>query len=126
MPFATTSFRRPVQIIREAPGTYTGGVWSSGALSQMAIMATIQPAKLTDYDQMQAEHGGQRLERMIRVYSDTELRIADPRSASGSTLQAGDVVLYTPGRYRVVGQAIWVGGMTLDHYRYLAVLELAA
>lgn len=126
-----TSFRRPLMIVRAVPGAYVNGIWQPGSERMMSILATVQPARLTDYDLMQAEHGGQRLERMIRVYTSTELLIADPRSATRTTVQSGDVVLYgpplarAPGRYRVVGQSIWAGGMTLDHFRYLATQELA-
>jgi trimeric autotransporter adhesin len=124
-----SSFRAPLVIHRETPGSYVAGVWQPGGEASVTIMANVQPATIFDYDRMQAEHGGQRLERMIRIYTGSELLVSDPAGVSGSTEQAGDIVLYdpplarAPGRYRVIGQAIWAGGMSVDHYRYLAALE---
>lgn len=124
-------FRRPLVIYREAPGAYVDGVWQSGWQTEFTILANVQPATLFDYDRMRAESGGQRLERMIRIYTGTELLLSDPASVFNNTEQAGDIVEYaTPlanqsGRYRVIGQAIWAGGMNLDHFRYLAAMEPA-
>ena len=125
----TTSFRRPYVVDREAPGHYGGdGVWVPGQVTQTSIMATVMPAALSDYERVNDEHAGLRVDGLVRVYTDTEMNVADPRNDAGSQVQAADVIYYppaaygTPQRYRIVSRSTWRNGLSVDHYRFLAAL----
>jgi hypothetical protein len=132
----TTIFRKPYLILRQTPGTYVAGIWMPGTEIEISISATIQPAKLVDYDMMKAEQANRRIDRMVKVYTDTQLFLDDPRSAvigadGKPHIQAADVLLYPPmmhgkpERYTIVGEQMYRGGMSVDHFRYLAIMEPA-
>ena len=127
----TTSFRKPFAVMRAGSGDYVSGIWTPNPETTVTISATIQPASLTDYDQLQAELGGERFKRVIRIYTDAELNVADPRADASGRGSIADVVLYPyspnagPGRYRIVSVAAWQSGV-LSHYKYLATADLEA
>lgn len=117
-----SSFRRPVQVIRRAAGQWVGGRWVEGPDGPAdTIMASVQPATLSDDDTLQALPEGRRVEAMVRVYTDAVLTVA------GADNTNGDRVVWPhgprPGHYLVRAVSPWQSGV-ISHYRYLAVLEV--
>lgn len=115
-----SSFRYPVNIERRAPGEYVDGVWVPGGPTPDTIMATVQPATASDYDQMAALPEGRRVEGLIRLYTTAEMQVA------GETADAsGDLVTWPDGlrgrKYEVVARSPWQSRI-IPHYRYLAAL----
>lgn len=117
-----SSFRRPVQVIRRGEGQWVDGRWVAGGdEAPITIMASVQPATLSDYDTLQALPEGRRVEAMVRIYTDAVLNVA---GADGTN---GDRVVWPhgprPGKYLVRAVSPWQSGV-ISHYRYLAVLEV--
>lgn len=111
------SFRKPHQVVLREEGGYVQGTWVDGIeLEPISILASVQPASAGDYDQMRAEPGGRRIERMVRIYTDARLPVA------GETDQNGAILLWEGGRYVVIAVSPW-RSTALAHYRYLAALE---
>jgi hypothetical protein len=111
------SFRKPQTVITRQPGQYVGGRWVDGNENPpTTIMASIQPATASDYDQMQAEPGGRRIECMVRVYTAARLDVAGEANSNGA------VLLWEGERYLFVAVSPW-RSTALAHYRYLAALE---
>ena len=109
-----SGFRKQQTIIPRAPGQYVKGEWVDGADgTPITIRASVQPASSGDYDQMQAEQPGRRVERMVRIYTDARLAVA----GEGST--NGDFLSWMGERYLVVAVSPWQSGV-ISHYRYLA------
>lgn len=119
-----TSFRYPVAIERRAPGAYVGPTWVPGAITPDEIMATVQPAQLSDYDMMAALPEGRRVEGMIRVYTDAVLTVAgETANASGDLIVWPDGQRGSPPRtYEVVARSPWQSRI-IPHFRYLAALN---
>lgn len=113
--------RYPVTIRRRAPGSYVAGRWVPGAVGgPETIMATVQPARLVDYDEMQPLPEGRRVESLVRVYTVTALEVAgeDPGS-SGDLLEWPDGL--RTGQYVFMARSPWQSRI-IPHYRYLAAL----
>lgn len=101
------SLRKPLQIQRRAAGAWTAGRWVPGALgAPETILASVQPATLSDYDKMEPLLEGRRVESIQRVYTDIEMAQAD-------------VVLWRGAEYEVVDVSPWQSGI-ISHFRYLA------
>lgn len=113
-------FRTPQQLKRKAPGSYVDGVWVQGGLeTDFTISATIQPASLSDYDELRATAGGRRIERAVRIYTNERLVVA------GETDNNGDVLIWEGARYEVIAVSPWRTTL-IKHYRYWASKELEA
>lgn len=112
-------FRKPYQIIPRAEGEYVQGKWVDGLeLEPVTILASVQPASAGDYDQMRAEPGGRRIERMVRIYTDAVLQVAGEDDTNGA------ILLWEGGRYLVIGVSPW-RSTALAHFRYLAAQEVS-
>lgn len=117
-----TSFRYPVTVERRTPGHWNGPAWVPGALAvPTSILATVQPAVLSDYDQMAALPEGRRVEGMIRIYTDEVLQVAGENSDAD-----GDLITWPDGqrggrKYEIVARSPWQSKI-IPHYRYLAAL----
>lgn len=111
------SFRKPQTIFTRQPGQYINRRWVDGAEDPpTTIMASVQPATAADYDQMQAEPSGRRIERMVRVYTSARLDVA------GESNRNGAILLWQGERYLFIAVSPW-RSTALKHYRYLAALE---
>lgn len=111
------SFRKPQTIITRQPGSFIKGRWVDGAENPpTTILASVQPATSGDYDQMRAEPGGRRIERLVRVYTRARLDVA------GESDRNGAILLWEGERYLFVAVSPW-RSTALRHYRYLAALE---
>lgn len=107
--------RYEVIVYRRAPGSYVAGRWHPGVAVQGVILATVQPAQLADYNQMEALLEGRRVEALVRVYTDEKMTVAGAGpETSGDMLQWGDGRPYV---FRAVSP--WQSGI-IPHYRYLA------
>jgi len=110
------SFRKPHQIILCGEGKYVQGKWVDGMEQEpITIMASVQPATAGDYDQMRAEPGGRRIERMVRMYTDARLPVAGEDGSNGA------ILLWEGGRYVLIAVSPW-RSTALAHFRYLAAL----
>lgn len=113
-----SGFRTSQTVYKHANGGYVGGRWVPGAAgAPTTILASIQPATTSDYDTMQPTIGGRRIERMIRIYSDTEL------VAAGQDWTNGDEILWRGNRYLVIAVSPWQSDV-ISHFRMHAVKRL--
>lgn len=115
------SLRYPVTIYRRAPGAWVAGRWvdpADGAASQ--IMATVQPAVLSDYDRLEPLLEGRRVEALVRVYTAEDLACA-----ADTPTTAGDVLLYRGERYVFMARSPWQSNI-ISHFRYLAARLIPA
>ncbi len=119
-----SSFRQPFPFERRAPGAYVDGHWKNGEVtSRFTVMASVQPARISDYDTLQANVEGRRIESAVRIYTDDVLVV------SGYDDRNGDRLLWPyaprPGAYVLMAVSSWQSKV-ISHYRYLAVLEVEA
>lgn len=112
-----SSFRTEQNVYRKTLGEYVSGVWVEGEELPLTIMASVQPATLSDYDRMQSTLAGRRVEAMIRLYSDTALIPA------GADFTNGDEVEWFGTRYLVIAVSPWRSNV-IPHYRMMAVKVL--
>ncbi|WP_029046241.1 hypothetical protein [Cupriavidus sp. amp6] len=117
-----SSFRKPTQIRRRAAGQWVEGRWVDGAEEGIVtIPASVQPLRLSDYDELQAQMEGRRIEAAVRIYTGEVLNVA------GANDRNGDKLIWPfaprPGEYLVVAVSPWQSGV-IPHYRYHAVLEI--
>lgn len=105
-----SSFRRPLEITRRAPGQYVDGIWQEGAETTLTIMASVQPA--TPDDMMMLPEG--RRERSAYVlFTATPLRTAVEGRHNADTLE-----IYGEA-YEVTQVGVWQNNV-LPHYRAIA------
>jgi len=119
-----SSFRRPQTIRTRLPGYRMRGRWKEGEPDQdKTILASVQPAKTGDYDELQANPEGRRVRAAVRIYTSEVLDVAGQEWTNGDRLIWGAGPL--AGEYLLVGVAPWQSGV-IPHYRYLAVLLAAS
>ncbi len=108
--------------ITRTPGSWVNGRWVEGQEVGSTVRASIQPATKGDYDQLQAQDSGRRVESAIRLYTRVQLNVA------GDDDTNGDIVIYSGDRYLITAESNWQMGMGggVDHYRYLAVRQKPA
>jgi hypothetical protein len=113
------SLRYPVLIQRRAAGAWVGGRWVPGApAAAETIMATVQPMRLADNDEMQPLLEGRRIESIVRVYTSSLLEIAaEDWNASGDLLLWPEAQL--DRAYVFFARAAWQSRI-IPHYRYFA------
>lgn len=100
-------------------GRFEQGVWVEGASgSPFEIMASVQPARRIDYDRMELRENGSVINRMVRIYTDSNLKQA---GNDGSAISDGDMLLYDGCEFLIRDKSIWQSGV-ISHYRYLAVM----
>ncbi|WP_237173039.1 hypothetical protein [Paracandidimonas lactea] len=108
------TIRTPQTIIPRSEGSRVNGIWQDGAdLPAITILGSVQPATKGDYDQLQAEQSGRRIERLVRLYTDARLPVA------GEDRTNGAILLWEGERYLLVAVSPW-RSTALKHYRYLA------
>ena len=115
------TLRRPYWAIPRQPGGYVAGEYvqaSEGA--PVGIIAGIQPASAFDYQLMQSNIEGRRINGMFRIYCNTRLNVA------GDGDLPGDIVLDDSGRrLLIIGVAErQVLRTETSHYKYYAVREI--
>lgn len=98
-------------------GSFVQGVWVAGEEGQpFEIMASVQPASRADYDRMKLQPNGAVINRMVRMYTEANLKQA---GNDGGTISDGDVLLYDECEFLILDKSSWQSGV-ISHYRYLA------
>lgn len=105
------SFRKPIDILREAAGSYVNGLWSPGARSSTTAMASVQPVAMGR--DMQALPEGRHLSDFVKIYTDDRLSV----TADGEGVQP-DIVAHDGYGYEVIDIAASQSGV-INHYKYL-------
>ncbi|MGB3432389.1 hypothetical protein [Achromobacter sp.] len=117
------SFRRPHVVRTRLPGRHERGHWVDGASGpDKPILASVQPAKAGDYDQLQVHPEGRRVRAAVRIYTSADLVVAGQDWTNGDCLVWGVGPL--AGEYQLVAVSPWQSGV-IPHFRYLAVLLAA-
>lgn len=109
--------RTPQQMMFRSPGQRVNGIWQEGAETPGTIVASVQPSSLSDNDQLQNMLGGKRIERAVRIYTNTRLNVAGENGSNG------DILIWQGTRYVVSAVGQW-RTTPLRHYRYIAIKEL--
>lgn len=110
--------RTPQQVLIRSPGYRDENErWVEGSETSGTILASVQPATSSDYDELRSNPEGRRIERVVRVYTDSRLSVA------GESLTNGDILLWEGARYIFVAVSPW-RTTVLKHFRYLASKEL--
>lgn len=103
-----SSFREAVTIKRQT-GTYTDGVWVPGGEVDVAILASIQPARSRD---MQNLPEGRRTKSAFVLYTDTELLT----SKDGSNIKKADQLTIVGDVFEVMFVERWQNRV-IPHYK---------
>lgn len=117
------SFRRPVRVLRQSPGTYgDDGRYTRGTSSEMAIMASVQPLGSRERYTVVGPEGGRNI-AYIKVYTDVYLR---PQRASeaGTDGQDADIIEWMGRHFMIVQCDAYQSGV-ISHYRAYAKEVLA-
>jgi len=108
-----SSFRKPVTVLREAPGAYVAGVFTQGARTSLTIEASTQP--LSGQDMVNAPEG-RRIDDMIKLYSDVPLI----QALNG---QQPDIVVWQGYGYEVSSMDVRQMGV-VSHYKIFATRRM--
>lgn len=104
-----SGFRQTLSIKRRAAGTLSNGIYSEGAVSSIAITASVQPAGSKE---LQALPEGRRASQAFRLYTSTELFTA---SVGGRN---ADRVTLFGSEFEVVAVDVWQNGI-MPHYKVI-------
>jgi hypothetical protein len=107
-----SSFRKPYNVTRTAPGTYTNGEWVNGASSTVPIMATIQP--VSDQD-LKALPEGTRSSDVVKIYTETLLYTVEDKGVN----QQPDRITWFGAVYEITSKSVRQMGI-INHFRYWA------
>jgi len=111
--FTISHFAERYEVIRPGCGTWQDGHYRNLPEDRFCIIASIQPSTPRTMDR---ESEGQRARALIRVWTKTELRVADVK-----VKRKADRVVYNDEEYEVETVADWNGHG--DFYRITAVKE---
>lgn len=105
------SFRKLKDILREAAGTYTNGVWAPGARSALTTLASVQPVVMGQ--DMQALPEGRHLSDFVKLYTSDKLNV----TADGEGVQP-DIIIHEGYGYELVSISANQSGV-ISHYKYI-------
>lgn len=108
-----SSFRKLKQVLREAAGTYTGGIWVAGARTVVTAYASGQP--VTMGQDLQALPEGRHMSDVIKFYTSSELNI----TADGEGSQP-DIIVHNGYGYELVS-AFSNQSDVINHFKYIGV-----
>ena len=108
-----SSFRRPKDVLREAAGTYTNGLWVAGSRSVLTTLASAQP--LNRGQDLNALPEGRHLSDFITIYTIDRLNV----TADGEGVQP-DIIVHEGYGYEIVS-IFPIQSQVLNHYKYIAV-----
>ena len=107
------SFRKLKDILREAAGTYTNGVWAPGARSALTTLASVQPVVMGQ--DMHALPEGRHLSDFVKLYTNDKLNV----TADGEGVQP-DIIVHEGYGYELV--SIFANqSAVISHYKYIGV-----
>ena len=107
------SFRKLKDILREAAGTYTNGVWAPGARSALTTLASVQPVAVGQ--DMHALPEGRHLSDFVKLYTNDKLNV----TADGEGVQP-DIIIHEGYGYELVSIFANQSGV-INHYKYIGV-----
>ena len=105
------SFRKLKDILREAAGTYTNGVWAPGARSALTTLASVQPVVMGQ--DMHALPEGRHLSNFVKLYTNDKLNV----TADGEGVQP-DIIIHEGYGYELVSIFANQSGV-ISHYKYI-------
>ena len=105
------SFRRLNGVLREAAGTYTNGVWASGARSALTTLASVQPVVMGQ--DMHALPEGRHLSDFVKLYTNDKLNV----TADGEGVQP-DIIIHEGYGCELVSIFANQSGV-ISHYKYI-------
>lgn len=105
------SFRKLKDVLREAAGTYTNGVWAPGARSALTTMASVQPVVMGQ--DMHALPEGRHLSDFVKLYTNDKLNV----TADGEGVQP-DIIIHEGYGYELVSIFANQSGV-ISHYKYI-------
>lgn len=105
------SFRKLKDILREAAGTYTNGVWAPGARSALTTLASVQPVVMGQ--DMHALPEGRHLPDFVKLYTNDKLNV----TADGEGVQP-DIIIHEGYGYELVSIFANQSGV-ISHYKYI-------
>ena len=105
------SFRKLKDVLREAAGTYTNGVWAPGALSAVTTLASVQPVVMGQ--DMHALPEGRHLSDFVKLYTNDKLNV----TADGEGVQP-DIIIHEGYGYELVSIFANQSGV-ISHYKYI-------
>jgi hypothetical protein len=105
------SFRKLKDILREADGTYTNGVWAPGARSALTTLASVQPVVMGQ--DMHALPEGRHLSDFVKLYTNDKLNV----TADGEGVQP-DIIIHEGYGYELVSIFANQSGV-ISHYKYI-------
>lgn len=105
------SFRKLKDVLREAAGTYTNGVWAPGARSAVTTLASVQPVVMGQ--DMHALPEGRHLSDFVKLYTNDKLNV----TADGEGVQP-DIVIHEGYGYELVSIFANQSGV-ISHYKYI-------
>lgn len=116
-----SSFRRPLSV--QMPDVYElvkGQKVVTAPGATITIMASVQPPRLYDFDQVKADLGGARIDRVIMVTTSPEPRlpVADPEAGTEPCF-----FVWQGRRYRCAAEREGLAGV-IPHMQYYGVQEL--
>ena len=107
------SFRKLKDVLREADGTYTNGVWAPGARSAVTTLASVQPVVMGQ--DMHALPEGRHLSDFVKLYTNDKLNV----TADGEGVQP-DIIIHEGYGYELVSIFANQSGV-ISHYKYIGV-----
>ena len=107
------SFRIIKSYLTESGGAYSAGVWVPGERASGTIYASVQP--VVQGQDMQALPEGRRWSDIVKIYTDTRLKVVD----DGDGVQP-DFVVHEGWGYELVSLFSNRSGV-ISHYKYIAV-----
>lgn len=105
------SFRKAKDVLREAAGTYTNGVWAPGARSALTTLASMQPVVMGQ--DMHALPEGRHLSDFVKLYTNDKLNV----TADGEGVQP-DIIIHEGYGYELVSIFANQSGV-ISHYKYI-------
>ena len=105
------SFRKSKDVLREAAGTYTTGVWAPGARSAVTTLASVQPVVMGQ--DMHALPEGRHLSDFVKLYTNDKLNV----TADGEGVQP-DIIIHEGYGYELVSIFANQSGV-ISHYKYI-------
>lgn len=124
----TTSFRAYYKVVKRNIGSWVNGVYvlDDDLGNQINVSATVQNPNSGDREVIQATVYGRRVNRSIKIYTDTRLTPVSQGTLEGEAPQPGDLFVYDGRIYLIFHEA---GKQALaktrqsrvSHYKYYAV-----
>ena len=108
---SSNSFRRP-RTVKRISGSYVRGNWVTSEDSTTEILASRQPLKSHEWNAIQNEVQGTRLNEAYRLYTNSELNTADDGSPDRVVIDGKDFEVYKKDPW---------GNNVINHNKYIVI-----